>query len=168
MKTMLLLANACGGFLTHYGSKRRHVGFMPWAVDGMLFFVTILDFTHFPDSGPRGLPAYASGNSVRFTLRTLRLLDALVARKNGEVVNDQKRQMNKLTAAIDSGAVDPETMDKKTLQEFFSQFTPQDAKDLNDRRIQDSEVPDEMDPLLLQLIGEQMTYGRNDLSGSCK
>lgn len=101
-------------------------------------------------------------------MRTLRLLDALVARKHGEVVNDQKRQMSKLNAAIDSGAVDPEAMDKKTLQEFFSQFTPQDAKDLNDRRIQNSEIPDEMDPLLLQLIGEQMTYGRNDLSGSCK
>lgn len=38
MKTMPLLANALGGFLTHYGSKRRHVGFMPWAVDGMLVF----------------------------------------------------------------------------------------------------------------------------------
>ena len=92
----------------------------------------------------------------------------MVARKNGETVNDQKQQMEKLNAAIDSSEVDPESMNQMELQTFFSQLTAQDMRDVDDIKGQNAEIPDEMDPILMKLLGEQMTYGRNFLSGCCR
>lgn len=119
-------------------------------------------------SGARGLSVFANNNAVRYTLRTVRVLDTLVARKNGEIVSDQKQHMKKLNAAIDSSEVDPESMDQMSLQAFFSQLTAQDIKDADYIKTENAEIPDEMNPLLMTLLGEQMTYGRNFLSGCCK
>jgi general transcription factor 3C polypeptide 3 (transcription factor C subunit 4) len=122
------------------------------------------------DSGSADYADYASYNQLKYVNRSIRLMDAIVAsRLKDEGLEDNKadlEQINELNDAILAMNVDPlSANEQNNFKRFF--LVP---KYVSKKAIENMGIvsPKQVNPILLTLFGNMMTFTKNYLAACCK
>lgn len=122
------------------------------------------------NSGSSDYSDYASYNQLKYVNRSIRLMDAIIARKRKDEGLEENttamEEISELNDAILAMNVDPHTASEQNyLKRFF--HVP---KHVNRSAIETMGIaaPKHVNPLLLSLFGDMMTLTKNYLASCCK